>query len=190
METYSSTGDIQILGYVGFVEAFTREVHHNFSVEDAANDFLTPQADDEPKSNISIPISYSFEMEDSITFPSDPANFIINLQNFDTNITAPGLDVKVNLSIYSYTSNFVDYDLILPPIYPIQNTTYIDGDFTRVNFTVVDKTLYWGEGLILNGLVNTTKTGIIIYYVWTLIVDGIVIYSSPDTTPENRIIVE
>jgi hypothetical protein len=119
------------------------------------------------------------------TLPNNPANFEITLQNFDTNFSAPGLDVKVNLSVYSLTTNNVDYNLILPPGYPIGSTTFIDGDYTRENFTIIDTTLYFGQGLVLNGLLNTTKGGVIIYFEWTLIVDTVIIYESQ----ENLILV-
>jgi len=119
-------------------------------------------------------------MESSMNFPEDPANFVINIQNLDTNFSAPGVDVKVNLSIYSSTTNNVDYNLILPPyLYPIQNTTYIDGIYTRVNFTIVDTTLYFGEGLVLNGFLNTTIGNVIVFYKWNLIVNGVMVYESP-----------
>ncbi|MHA1391848.1 MAG: hypothetical protein ACTSQT_06360 [Promethearchaeota archaeon] len=132
----------------------------------------------EAPSNLSI--SFNFEMESSMNFPEDPANFVINIQNLDTNFSAPGVDVKVNLSIYSSTTNNVDYNLILPPyLYPIQNTTYIDGIYTRVNFTIVDTTLYFGEGLVLNGFLNTTIGNVIVFYKWNLIVNGVMVYESP-----------
>jgi hypothetical protein len=121
-----------------------------------------------------------------MNYPNNPANFMIDLQNLDTNFSAPGLQVKVNLSIYTATTNNVDYDLIIPPyLYPIENSTYVDGPNTVTNFTVVDTTLYFGEGLVLNGFVNTTKGNIIIFYKWTLIVDDTLIY----TSPENLILV-
>ena len=129
-------------------------------------------------------------MEETISYPDNPANFMIKLQNLNASFSAPDLDVKVNLSIYSFTTNNVNYSLILPPYISPINTTYIDAPYTRVNFTVVDRTLYFGEGLVLNGFLNTTKAGIIIHYVWTLIVDGKILYTSPDTSPENRILVE
>ncbi|MFX1288054.1 MAG: hypothetical protein ACFFFY_05815, partial [Promethearchaeota archaeon] len=62
---------------------------------------------------------------------------------------------------------------------------YIDDLDTVVNFTIVDTTLYFGEGLVLNGFLNTTKGDIIIFYQWTLIVNGAIFY----TSPENLILV-
>ncbi|GAG90484.1 unnamed protein product, partial [marine sediment metagenome] len=67
----------------------------------------------------------------------------------------------------------------------LQNITYIDGANTRVNFTVVDTTLYFGEGIVLNGFLNTTKGNVIIFYKWNLFVNDVMIYESP----ENLILV-
>ena len=180
--TYSTAGSLQQLKLAGFVEAFNRKVGYGANAQEAyANLNLTGV---EVSSNLSI--SYNFEMESSMNYPEDPANFQINIQNLDNNFSAPGLDVKVNLSIYSSTTNNVDYNLILPPyLYPLQNTTYIDGTYTRTNFTIVDTTLYFGEGLVLNGFLNTTKGNVIIFYKWNLIVNGVMIYESP----ENLILV-
>jgi len=178
--TYSTSGDIQNLGLVGFVEAFTRDVYYGFEVNETANQFLNITEDEEPETNITL--SYSFEMEDSLTYPSDLANFIITLQNLDTNFSADPLQVKVNLSIYTDTNNNVSYYLILPPTYPIENSTYVDGTDTVVDFTVIDINLYFGEGLVLNGFVNTTTVvhDIILHCIWTLIVDSEIIYTSPE----------
>ncbi len=179
--TYSTAGSLQQLKLAGFVEAFNREVGYGESAQEAYTNLnltgaVTP-------SNISL--SYNFDMESSMTYPSDPANFIINLQNLDTNFSdTVGLQVKVNLSIYAtteLTNNLnLSYNLILPPdLYP-ENSTYIDVPNTVTNFTVVDTTLYFGEGLVLNGFVNTTIGGIIIFYQWTLIVNGAIFYTSPE----------
>ncbi|NHJ22458.1 MAG: hypothetical protein EAX91_16045 [Candidatus Lokiarchaeota archaeon] len=180
--TYSTAGSLQQLKLAGFVEAFNREVGYGANAQEAyINLNLTGAV---TPSNISI--SHSFDMESSMTYPSDPANFRINLQNLDTNFSAPGLDVKVNLSIYSSITNNVDYNLILPPyLYPLENSTYIDGTNRVTNFTVVDTTLYFGEGLVLNGFLNTNKGNIIIFYRWTLTVNGEILY----TSPENLILV-
>ncbi len=175
--TYSTAGSLQQLKLAGFVEAFNRKVGYGANAQEAYDDLnltggVTP-------SNLSI--SYNFDMESSMTYPDNPANFIISLQNIDTNFSAPGLNVTVNLSIYSSTTNNVTYSLILPPyLYPIQNTTFIDGSYTGVNFTVVNTTLYFGEGLILNGFLNTTKGNVIIFYQWNLIVNDVTIYESPE----------
>lgn len=180
--TYSTAGSLQQLKLAGFVEAFNREVGYGANAQDAyINLNLTGGVS---PSNLSL--SYNFDMESSMTYPSDLAKFTINLQNLDTNFSAPELQVKVNLSIYSSTTNNVDYNLVIPPyLYPIENSTYIDGSNTVTNFTVVDTSLYFGEGLVLNGFVNTTKGNIIIFYKWTLIVNDAIIY----TSPENLILV-
>ncbi|MHA2287947.1 MAG: UPF0182 family protein [Promethearchaeota archaeon] len=180
--TYSTAGSLQQLKLAGFVEAFNREVGYGDNAQEAyINLNLTGG---EVPSNLSL--TYNFDMESTMNFPNDPAKFVINLQNTDTNFSAPGLQVKVNLSIYTSTTNNVDYDLILPEyLKPIENSTYVDGSNTVTNFTVVDKTLFFGEGLVLNGFVNTTKGNIIIFYKWTLSVNGAIFY----TSPENLILV-
>ena len=180
--TYSTAGSLQQLKLAGFVEAFNREVGYGANAQEAYLDLnltggVTP-------SNLSI--SYDFDMESSMTYPSDPANFKITLQNLDTNYSAPGLDVVVNLTIYTSTTNNVDYNLILPPyLYPIANSTYVDGSNTVVNFTIVDKTLFFGEGIVISGFLNTSKGNVIIFYTWTLIVNDAIIF----TSPENLILV-
>lgn len=174
--TYSTAGSLQQLKLAGFVEAFIRNVGYGENAPDAYDNLNLTEG--ETISNVSI--SYNFEMETSMTYPNNPANFEITLQNFDTNFSADGLDVKVNLYIYSQTTNNVDYSLILPPGYPIENTTYIDGDFTGVNFTIINTTLYFGQGLVLNGFLNTTKAGVILYFKWTLIVGVDIIYQSQE----------
>jgi hypothetical protein len=173
--TYSTAGSLQQLKLAGFVEAFSREVGYGDDALEAYDALNITGGGAPPDLNVSLSFSYNFEMDDTLTYPDDPANFVITLQNLDLNWSAPGLDVKVNLSIYSSTSHNVGYDLILPhDLYPIQNTTYIDGPYTRVNFTVVDTTLDFGQGLVLNGFLNlnTTKIDIIIHYEWNLIIDG------------------
>ena len=175
--TYSTAGNLQQLKLAGFVEAFIRDVGYGENAQDAYADLNLTAG--ETTSNVSI--SYNFEMETTMTYPNNPANFEITLQNYDTNFSAPGLDVKVNLSVYSSTTLNVDYSLILPPdMYPIENTTFIDGVYTGINFTIINATLYFGQGLVLNGFLNTTKGNVIIYFKWTLIVDGAIIYESQE----------
>jgi len=175
--TYSTAGTVQELKLAGFVEAFTRNVGYGENAQDAYDNLNLTEG--ETTSNVSI--SYNFDMETSMTYPNNPANFEITLQNYDTNFSAPGLDVKVNLSIYTQTTTAINYSLILPPdMYPIENTTYIDGDFTGVNFTIINTTLYFGQGLVLNGFLNTTRAGVILYFKWTLVVGVDIIYQSQE----------
>jgi len=176
--TYSTAGSLQQLKLAGFVEAFSREVGYGENAQEAYTNLNVTGI--ETPSNISL--SYSFEMESSMNYPEDPANFVINIQNLDTNFSAPGVNVTVDLSIYTSTDLNVSYSLILPPPYllTLQNTTYIDGTYTRTNFTIIDTTFYFGEGLVLNGFLNTTKENVIIFYVWNLFVNDAIFYTSPE----------
>ncbi len=175
--TYSTAGSLQQLKLAGFVEAFVRNVGYGDNAQDAYDNLNLTEG--ETTSNVSI--SYNFEMETTMTYPNNPANFEITLQNYDTNYSAPGLNVTVNLSVYTSTDLNVNYSLILPPdMYPIENTTFIDGVYTGVNFTIINTTLYFGEGLVLSGFLNTTKGNVIIYFKWTLIVDGAIFYESQE----------
>ncbi|MHA1459803.1 MAG: hypothetical protein ACTSQR_09105, partial [Promethearchaeota archaeon] len=176
-------GSLQQLKLAGFVEAFSREVGYGDNAQEAYNNLNLTGI--EGPSNLTL--SYNFEMDSSMNHPEDLANFVINLQNLDTNFSAPGLNVTVDLSIYTSTDLNVSYSLILPPPYllTLQNATYIDGANTRTNFTIIDTTLYFGEGLVLNGFLNTTKGNVIIFYKWNLYVNDEMIYESP----ENLILV-
>jgi hypothetical protein len=173
--TYSTSGALQQLKLAGFVEAFTRKVGYGSEAPEAYEALNITGIEPPP----GVPISFDFTMDSSMSYPDTPANFRITLQNLNLNYTAPGLNVKVNLSIYTSTTNDVNYSLILPPsYYPIANFSYVEGAYTWVNYTIVDKTLDFGEGFVLNGFLNTTKGNIVVYYQWTLIVDDIIIYTS------------
>ena len=175
--TYSTAGQLQQLKLAGFVEAFTRTVGYGENAQDAYNALnITGIV---PTTNLTI--FYKFDMEPTINYPSDPANFKIQLQNLDNNFSAPGVNVKVNLTLYSSATNNLNYTLILPPsLLPIANSTFIDGSDAGYNFTIIDKDFYFGEGLTINGFLNTNKSDVILYYKWTLIVDGEVVYQSLD----------
>ena len=126
-----------------------------------------------------FPISYQFDIDNMMTLPDDLASFRIQLENFNETISAPGYNVKVNLSLYRIGGG--NFSIIIPPnLYPLENISYTYGDYSGVNFTLVDDLLYSGEGIILNGFVNTTRTDILIRYKWILIVDDIIIYSSEE----------
>ena len=126
-----------------------------------------------------FPISYDFEMDNSMTLPNDLASFRIELENFNESVSAPGYNVKVNLSLYREGGG--DFSILVPPIhYPLENTTFNYGVYSGINFTLINDTLYSGEGLILNGYVNSTTSDIIIRFKWTLIVDDVVIYVSEE----------
>jgi hypothetical protein len=124
-----------------------------------------------------FPISYIFEIDNSMVLPNDLASFRIIIENFNESLSAPGYNVKVNLSLYR--DGVSDFSILVPPVYyPLENATFSTGVFSGINFTLIDGVLYSGEGLILNGFVNTTTPDIIIRFKWILIVDNVVIYTS------------
>ena len=177
--TYSTAGILQDLKLAGFVEALTRNVGYGIDAQDAyANLNITGETSD---SNLTL--TYDFDIETSMNYPNDLAQFTIELFNTDNNYTADGLNIMVNLSIYTSTEIDVNYTLLVPPyLNPLVNSTYtflIDTEsFTGVNFTVINTTLYFGEGLVLTGYLAPSMGSIIIYAKWTLIVDGQIEYQS------------
>lgn len=176
--TYSTSGSLQQLKLAGFVEARSRKVGYGENAQLAYLDLnITGEIGD---SNLTL--TYDFNIETIIDYPNDPAQFTITLQNTDTNYSAPGLNVMVNLSIY--TTIDVNYTLLVPSyLYPIENSTYtffIDTEsYTGMNFTLIDTNLFFGEGLVLNGYLATSIGNINIYAKWTLIIDGKIEYQSP-----------
>ncbi|KKN18557.1 hypothetical protein LCGC14_0954640, partial [marine sediment metagenome] len=123
-------------------------------------------------------ISFMFEMEDSITLPADFANFRIELENINKNITSEYV-VSVNLLLYRVGG--VNVSILVPPVYyPLENSTFTQGAFTGVNFTLVNKTIYSGEGLIFSGLVSCSTPDILIRFKWILIVNDVVIPTSAE----------
>ncbi|MFX1489513.1 MAG: UPF0182 family protein, partial [Promethearchaeota archaeon] len=67
-----------------------------------------------------FPISYFFDMEDTMVLPSDLARFRIELENFNESVSAPAYNVKVNLSLYREGGGI--FDVIVPPVlYPLEN---------------------------------------------------------------------
>jgi len=176
--TYSTVGDQQQLKLAGFVHVFTRQVGYGPTALEAYAALNITET--EIPSNLTL--TYDFEMDTSARYPDDPANFQITLQNTNLNFSAPGLDVKVNLTVFTSTALGVDYNLILPPnLYPVENHSYVNGLYTNVNFTVIDTTLFFGEGLTINGYLNVSIGNIIVYYMWTLIVNDVVVYVSPES---------
>jgi uncharacterized membrane protein (UPF0182 family) len=173
--TYSTTGTIQELKLAGFVEAFIRDVGYGANAQIAYNALNITGIT--PTSNLTI--SYEFNMESQINYPSDPAAFRIQLQNLNNTFSTDVINVRVNLTIFTNTEFNVNYTLQLPPnLLPLENSSFIGGDFTGYNFTIVNKDFYFGEGITINGYLNVDLGNIILYYKWTLIIDGEVVYQS------------
>jgi hypothetical protein len=126
-----------------------------------------------------VPIIYSFNLENSMILPDDLARFRIELENFNETLFAPGLNVQVNLSLYREGGGNFNIS-VSPSLYPLENATFNYGLYSGINFTLINITLYSGEGIILNGFVNSTTPDIIIRFKWLLIVDSITIYTSEE----------
>jgi hypothetical protein len=127
-----------------------------------------------------VTIIYSFNMENLMVLPNDLASFRIELENFNETPSAPGHNVQVNLSLYREGGG--NFSILVPPsFYPLENATFTNGIYSGINFTLIDSTLFSGEGLILNGFVNTTTADIIIRFRWILIVDSTIIYTSEES---------
>ncbi len=126
-------------------------------------------------------ISYQFEMEETMIYPDDLARFRIEIENYNTNLTANGHVVKVNLSLYIDKALNVNFTILGPPTYsPVANSTFVYGSFAGVNFTLINDTFFSGEGQILSGFVNCTAGDINIHFKWSLIIDGEVVYVSDE----------
>ena len=123
-----------------------------------------------------VPINYDFNMEDAIILPDDLASFRIELENFNESLVAPGRSVQVNLSLYREGGG--NFFVLASP--SVVNATFTYGLYSGINFTLIDTNLDSGEGIILNGFVNSTTTDIIIRFKWLLIVDSVTIYTSEE----------
>jgi hypothetical protein len=180
--TYSTSGALQQLKLAGFVEAFTRKVGYGANAQEAYNNLNITTIT--PTSNLSL--SYNFDLEPAIHLPNDPAKFKISLQNTDLNYTAAPLNIRVNLTLYTNEEHNVNYTIIVPDyLYPLENSTYsfMDGGnlYRAYNYTLVNRDLNFGEGLILNGFISSSVGNIIIYAKWSLYVNSESIYASPET---------
>ena len=127
-----------------------------------------------------VPIIYNFNLENSMILPDDLASFRIELENFNETFSAPGLSVQVNLSLYREGGGNFNIS-VSPNLYPLENATFNYGLYSGINFTLINTTLYSGEGIILSGFVNSYTTDIIIRFKWLLIVDSITIYTSEES---------
>ncbi len=130
-----------------------------------------------------LPLNFDFKIDESMTYPSDPASFRIELENFNTNYSAsPIQNIQVNLTLITAVSG-VDFSIQVPPAYSTSNSTYSffvgPVQYFGINFTIIDSiNLNSGEILGLNGLLNCSVGDILVRYQWTLIVDGLVLYTS------------
>jgi hypothetical protein len=129
-----------------------------------------------------LPLSFNFKMDESMVFPSEPAAFRIEIENFNTNFSAPAIqNIQVNLTIFTAVPG-VDFSIQVPPSYPTLNSTFnIEGPvyYYGMNFTIIDNiSLNSGEIVGLNGLLNCSVGDIIIRYYWILIVNGVTRYTS------------
>lgn len=126
------------------------------------------------------PLSYEFEMENT---GNDVAKFSLTLENYNTNLTADGINTKLNLSIYRSDASWDDVTLNMHPSrLPLENASFTLGSYSGKNFTVVNETIFPGEGIILNGEVDPGTSDLIVRYKWVLYVDDTLLYESPEAT--------
>ena len=175
-DTFVEEVDSPQLSY--FISDLTNGVHKFHIVAEneygfiASNDYLV---------NVSLlPISYTFSMDDSISFPSELARLRVELENFENNYSAPAINnISVVLRLYT-AHNDVNFTLNGLDEYSISNSTiWWLTDYYEVNYTLVDPTsLLPGRGIIRTGWINCTKTDIVIHYIWILFVDDMEFYVS------------
>ncbi|MEJ2249679.1 MAG: UPF0182 family protein, partial [Candidatus Lokiarchaeota archaeon] len=125
------------------------------------------------RTEIPPPISYTFNTENSITLPDNFASFRIQIENINTNFSAPGYNVMVNLTLYR--AGVGNYSLILPSdLYPIENSSYVENGFTGTRYTIVNDLFNSGEGRIINGYIGWTGGNgeIFFRYRWELFING------------------
>ena len=173
--TYSDVSSIQNLELTGFVEAFTREVGYGDDVMTAYNNLGISGS--EP--NISTLIDYEFVMESEMTYPDDLAYFHFNINNTNTNSSAPGYQVVVNLTLWR--SEWENYSLVnYPLVYPISYNNLSNG----ITFTLLNTTLKASDGY--GGHVYCEEPNIIFFYRWEVFVEDLLLYSEEgqiDTGP-------
>lgn len=119
------------------------------------------------------PIIYDFEMESTIPLLDDFAHFRFEIENIDTNITAPGYDVVVNLTLLRVGGG--NFSLVgIPSRYlPISNYTFSNIIiFTLLNMTIEPNDLDGYGGYIYCPDLETSM-----YYKWELFIDAGLIYS-------------
>ncbi|TXT59681.1 MAG: conserved membrane protein of unknown function [Promethearchaeota archaeon] len=175
--TYSTSGDLQQLKLAGFVEAFTRNVGYGANAIEAYDNL---NITDTPTENVSL--AYELSMESTMTLPDDLAKFVIELENQDEDYKKDALDVKLVLSLYTSKDNDVDYTLYLPSDYKSTPTNFDPGDnYDGENYTIVDQEFFFGQGLKITGYLEPSKGNIVIYYKWTLYVDGEIVNNPQET---------
>lgn len=120
--------------------------------------------------SVLITIDSEFSMGDEIHHPNDLARFRIKLENIVTNFSASAIGVEVNLTLYS-TNNETIFS-IYGVNSPLVNITERTSSYVEANYTIVDISLFPGQGEIISGWVNSSKSNEIIYYSWTFIIPG------------------
>jgi len=88
--------DISILTHK--ISEFNNGIY--YYIVEAKNEYGNCTSKNYINATVAIPhtMSYQFDMEETMIFPDDLARFRIELENYNTNYTASGLNVKVNLS--------------------------------------------------------------------------------------------
>ncbi|MBY9005165.1 MAG: UPF0182 family protein [Candidatus Lokiarchaeota archaeon] len=152
--------------------------YYNYQLE-AENEYGTITSNNHLVNVSLIPISYDFFMDDSLGLPNDLAQIRVEIENFNSDYLAgPVENISVILKLYTTHD---DLDLTLHGLddYSINSSLLILPDYYEINYTLINNTnLLSGRGIILNGWLNSTRSDIVIHYVWILLIQDIELYVS------------
>lgn len=171
--SYATVSGIQELKLAGLVDSFSNIETGYGATAIEAYEALNITTGEEPSEEL-VTLSYTYET--SAEYP-EPVNSRIEIEVTDLNITHPARNVLVNVSIYSNLVN-----VSIPSQNSLINSTFIWGDGNiGYNYTLTDENLYPGEGKIITAQFfasSVSASGLLVMFKYTLIVDGVVTYSS------------
>jgi len=170
--SYATVSGIQELKLTGLIDGFSG-VDPGYGVSAIeAYKALNITAEEEPSEG-NVTLSYIYDS--TVEYPN-PANSRIEIEvNF--NISHPARNVVLNVSIYSDLVNAT-----IPTQGSLINSTFTWGEGNiGYNYTLMNEILYPGEGKIFTTQFyasSVSVSGLLVMFEYTLIVDGVVIYTS------------